>query len=247
MSLAARGDGAADHPRVGIIVPHDMALDRELWQWTPPDVSLHLTRTAYTDLPVNTDLALTLGAESLVAPSVRDLSAISPQVDVFGCTCGSFVRGRAGERELVRVLLDAGAADAVTTSGALLEAMAHLGLRRVAVATPYDAELTDLFCAFLVETGELEVIGRSELGLESGVWAVPPETVEQLIVDADRPEAEAVLVACTNLASYDVIAAAETRLGKPVVTANQATMWAALRRVGRAAVGPGQRLLEPTG
>ena len=50
-------------------------------------------------------------------------------------------------------------------------------------------------------------------------------------------------VSCTNLPTYDVIAPLERELGKPVLTANQVTMWAALRVAGAAAVGPGQRLL----
>jgi maleate isomerase len=50
-------------------------------------------------------------------------------------------------------------------------------------------------------------------------------------------------VSCTNLATYDLIAPLERELGKPVLTANQVTMWAALRVAHKAAVGPGQRLL----
>lgn len=238
------GDAATSHPGIGMIVPHDMALDAELWRWTPQGVSLHLTRTAYTPLPVSVQLALALGEEDLLTPSVRALSAISPQLDVYGCTSGSFVRGRVGEREMLQTMIDAGAADAITTSGALLEALLHLGVRRIAVATPYDEELTALFDDFLNDAGDLEVVSSSQLGLEAGVWKVPYSIVEELIIEADRDDAEAVVVSCTNLATYDVIAEVEERLGKPVITANQATMWAALRRLGRAAVGPGQRLLH---
>ncbi len=41
-----------------------------------------------------------------------------------------------------------------------------------------------------------------------------------------------------------MIADLEAELGKPVLTANQVTMWAALRVLGRKAVGAGQQLLE---
>ena len=57
-------------------------------------------------------------------------------------------------------------------------------------------------------------------------------------------DAEAVFISCTNLPTYDVIATLEAELGKPVLTANQVTIWSALRVIGRKAVGPGQRLLE---
>lgn len=238
------GDWAASHPGIGVVVPHDMALDAELWRWTPPQVSLHLTRTAWTPLPVGVDMALALGEAELVAPSIRDLSAISPQLYVYGCTSGSFVRGRTGERELVAAMIQAGAPDALTTSGALLEALLHLGVRRLAVATPYDEALTELLADFLIDAGDLEVVASSQLGLDHDVWKVPYPVVADLIVQADRPDADAVVVSCTNLATYDVIADLERELGKPVVTANQATIWAALRRIGQHAVGPGQRLLQ---
>jgi maleate isomerase len=56
-----------------------------------------------------------------------------------------------------------------------------------------------------------------------------------------------VFVSCTNLPTYDVIAPMEAELGIPVLTANQVTMWAALRRTGHRALGTGQRLLAHDG
>ena len=63
-----------------------------------------------------------------------------------------------------------------------------------------------------------------------------------LVRRADRQEARAVFVACTNLPTYDLIAPLEQELGKPVLTANQVTLWAGLRRLGLTPEGPGQRL-----
>ncbi len=56
-------------------------------------------------------------------------------------------------------------------------------------------------------------------------------------------DAEAVFVSCTNLPTHDVITVLEADRGKPVLTANQVTIWAAIRLAGRAAVGDGQRLM----
>ncbi|MGW4591294.1 hypothetical protein [Amycolatopsis thermoflava] len=64
-----------------------------------------------------------------------------------------------------------------------------------------------------------------------------------LIREGDSPTAEAVFVSCTGLPTYDVIAPLERELGKPVVTANQATMWALLHSVGEKALGQEQHLL----
>jgi maleate isomerase len=228
---------------IGVVVPHDMALDRELWRWVPHDVSLHLTRTSFRPDPVTSEAVTAISEAGRVADGVRDVSAVRPGVVAYACASGSFVRGVTGERLLVEAMCAAGAAAAVTTSGALLEALRHLGVRRVAVATPYHDSLTAPLEAFLAEAGH-RLAGAAHLGLTSGIWTVPYETTADLVRRADRPEAEAVFVSCTNLPTYDLVADLEAELGKPVVTANQATMWAALRVLGRRPVGAGQRLLE---
>ncbi len=58
----------------------------------------------------------------------------------------------------------------------------------------------------------------------------------------DRPEAQALFISCTNLPTYDVIEPLEHALGKPVLTANQVTMWDACRKIDRLAVGSGRLL-----
>ena len=47
-----------------------------------------------------------------------------------------------------------------------------------------------------------------------------------------RPEAEAIFISCTNLRAASVIERLEKETGKPVVTSNQATFWACLRKLG---------------
>lgn len=90
----------------------------------------------------------------------------------------------------------------------------------------------------------MEVVATSGLGLTSRIWSVPYAQTADLVRATDVSDAEAIVISCTNLPTYDLIADLEADLRKPVVTANQVTMWAALRVAGRKAVGPGQRLLE---
>lgn len=238
---------------IGVVVPHDMALDRELWRWAPDDVSLYVTRTPRPPLDVGpdsvspetvtTEMIASISEADLVARATDDLITTESSVYAYACTSGSFIRGVTGERALAQTMVAAGAPAAVTTSGALIGALAHLGVTRVAVATPYDEQLTALLGDFLVEAG-VSLVGSAHLGLTHDIWKLPYETTATLIREADRPDADAVVVSCTNLPTYDLIAPLEAELGKPVVTANQATMWASLQVLGRPAVGPGQRLLE---
>src|SRR5690606_22302414 len=116
------------------------------------------------------------------------------------------------------------------------------GVRRLAVATPYDEPITLRLEAFLAEAG-IEVTGVASFGLSGAIWRVPAEETVALIRAAAVNPCEAVFVACTNLMCYDLIAPMERELGVPVLTANQVTMWAAMDRMGTRARGPGQSLL----
>lgn len=226
---------------IGIIAPFDLALERELWRWAPLDVSLHLARTPYEDTSVSVAMAELVSETRHVQAATRDVLGVDPEVVAYQCSSGSFINGIAGEAQLRQAILDAGAPDAVTTSGALGEAIRELGLSRISVITPYDAALTDSLIAFLAELDV--VVTRSEyLGLGGGIWRVNYRTVAERIVRADDGFAEAVFVACTNLPTYDIIAPLERQLGKPVLTANQLTMWACLGRMGLSMVGPGRWL-----
>jgi maleate isomerase len=228
---------------LGIVAPFDLALDRELWRWTPDDVSLHVARTPYYPLHVGVEMAAAVSNVDDVREATRILTTLEPEAVAYACTSGSFLGGLAGEELIRRAMCDGGAARAVTASGALLEALAEVGASRVAIATPYVSDVTDYLVEFLAEAG-IEAVSRTDLRLEGRIWTVPYARTEELIIAADHVDAEAIFVSCTNLATYDLIARAEAALGKPVLSANQVTMWAALAAIGRTAVGPGQRLLE---
>ncbi|WP_283612631.1 maleate cis-trans isomerase family protein [Mycolicibacterium poriferae] len=228
---------------IGVVVPYDFALDRELWRWLPNDVSLHITRLPYAPMPATMEMAVHISDPEHAAQCVTDVSAVGPLVTAYACTSGSFVGGPLAEQALVEAMLAAGSPLALTTSGALLSALRYLGYTRVATATPYTADLTVGLTAFLGESG-IEVTAAAGLGLTSDIWTVPHDVTAQLVRETDTDDAQAVFISCTNLPTYDVIADLEHELGKPVLTANQVTMWHALSLIGRKAVGPGQQLME---
>ncbi len=55
----------------------------------------------------------------------------------------------------------------------------------------------------------------------------------------DHDDAEAVFVCCTNIPTYDLLGPLAQTLGKPVLTANEVLMHAALRGLGTRAVDVG--------
>ncbi|MDU0254100.1 aspartate/glutamate racemase family protein [Streptomyces sp. PU10] len=239
--------GPAPQRGVGVVAPFDFALDRELWRWVPDDVSLHMTRTPFVPVEVSLDLARMVSEHETLGEAVRTLNAIAPQVVAYACTSGSFVGGIAGERAMCEAMTWAGAVPSVTTSGALLDALIELGVRRVALVTPYTVSVTRALEAYVAEAG-VTISGCAFMGLTRHIWKVPYRDVADMARRAvpTPGSADALFISCTNLPTYDVIPQLEAELRIPVISANQVTMWAALRRLGTPAVGPYQALTDPS-
>jgi maleate isomerase len=229
---------------VGIVAPFDFALDRELWRWVPDDVSLHLTRTPFVPVEVSLDLARLVSEHETLREAVRALCAVAPEVVAYACTSGSFVGGTAGERAMVAAMDQAGEVPSLTTSGALLDALREIDARRIAIVTPYTKSVTDSLEEYLDEAG-IGITGRCYLGLTREIWRVPYRDVVDMAREAVVDAPDALFISCTNLPTYDVIPQLEAELRMPVLSANQVTMWAALRGIGKEAVGPYQALLDP--
>ncbi|MBO0864514.1 MAG: Asp/Glu/hydantoin racemase [Mycobacterium sp.] len=236
-------DGPAEQRGIGIIAPFDLAIERELWRWIPAEVSLHLARTPYEPVPVSRLMAELVSNASHLEAATHNVLHVEPEVVAYLCASGSFVNGIEHEKTLVAAIEAAGAKAAVTTSGALAEAIVALKISRMCVITPYDEELTELLRVFLNQLG-VTVLQSDHLGLGGGIWRVNYRTVAERIVAADEPDAQAIFVSCTNLRTYDIIAPLEKMLGKPILTANQLTMWACLGRMNLPMMGPGRWLRD---
>ncbi|WP_280419697.1 maleate cis-trans isomerase family protein [Nocardia carnea] len=236
-------EGPVAQRGIGVIAPFDLALERELWRWAPLEVSLHLARTPYEPVPVSLAMAELVSDATHLTAATRNVLHVEPEVVAYLCTSGSFIKGIEYERSLRETICRAGAPNAVTTSGALLEAVKHLGIESLSIMTPYDEVLTGKLRDFLDEAG-CAVVRSDHLGLGGGIWKVNYRTIAERILGADDPRAEAIFVSCTNLPTYDIIEPLEKVLGKPILTANQLTMWACLGRMKLPMMGPGRWLLE---
>jgi maleate isomerase len=157
------------------------------------------------------------------------------RVDVIGfaCTTASFYAGVEGERRLRARLEEAAGVPVVTAIGAVVAALAWLGARRVAMATPYSARVNALAEAFLKGSG-IDVVSSAGLGIHdtADIGFVDEETVFRVAKGAARADADALFLSCTNLPTVSVIPALEAETSRPVVSSNQALTWAMLRRIG---------------
>jgi maleate isomerase len=163
--------------------------------------------------------------------AVRLLAMVSPGVIVMAHTATSYTLGQEAEAALARRLEAATGTRFVTALGSVLEALACLGVQRIAYATPYNAELTDQERAHLTAHG-LDVVGVARL---QGVTNIYEETQERAYAvgkQADRPDAEAAFLSGTGMPTLAMLQVLKDDLGKSVFSAASAMMWHALRVIG---------------
>lgn len=220
--------------KLGVIVPPTNTANEAEWnRMAPAGVSVHAAR-----MPLHTDTESAEGQKALYADVERyaaDLAQAGVDVIAYGCTAGSMV---SPVTALPDFMSETTGVPAITTAQALVEALTALGAKTVSLATPYHRTLNDHEIAFLrangIETLAAEGLGYGEGGPDEyrNIARIPPEETAALARRVDRPEVEAIVVSCTDLATLDIIAPLEANLGKPVVSSNQATFWLALRRAG---------------
>jgi maleate isomerase len=186
------------------------------------------------------DALLDLGSEDKLAGGALRLATYAPDAVLWACTSGSFVFGWAGAQEQVRKLSSAAGVPASSTSFAFVHAARALGIRKVAVAASYPDEVARRFVEFLGQGG-LEVLSMSSAGIVTAaeVGELPDDAVLELAVRNDNPDVDALLIPDTAMRTVGLVARLEQRLGKPVLTANQVTVWEGLVLASVPATCPG--------
>jgi maleate cis-trans isomerase len=93
--------------------------------------------------------------------------------------------------------------------------------------------VAERFVAFLAAAG-IEVLALSAKGIVTAaeVGTLPPAAVLDFAAAADHPDAQAVLLPDTALHTVGLLDDLDARVGKPVLTANQVSVWKGLCLAG---------------
>ncbi|MCY3770044.1 MAG: aspartate/glutamate racemase family protein [Gammaproteobacteria bacterium] len=164
-------------------------------------------------------------AASLLIPGSR-LDAVA-----YSCTSGTVVLGYDTVAQRIR---DARPGIPVTTPiTASLAALYRLGAGNIAVLTPYTDEVNAPVAKYIKASGlDIAAFTSFQFASNDTMARTPPRAIYQAALEADRPEADALFISCTAIRAADVVDSIEQAVGKPVVTANQALFWQALRFAG---------------
>ena len=216
--------------RVGLLIPSSNSLiEPEYYAVMPRSVSVHFARLTMTEV---SDAGLARQDEDVAAQS-RLLASANVEVILFCLTAASFYKGLDYDADLKRRIEDHSGKPALTAARTIIEALNVLGVSRIAMAAPFVPEVTETSRRFLVDNGFAVVAAEGLAHVDNfSIALIDPETVRDLMRRVDSDAAEAIVVPGGNMPCLSIAEAMEEELGKPVVTTNQAGVWALLRHLG---------------
>jgi maleate isomerase len=176
----------------------------------------------------------------------RELADARPDIVATACLVAIMAQGPGhhctAEEEITSTLRSEGAqAPVVSSAGALLSGIEALGVRRVALVTPYMKPLTETVVNYIRHAG-FEVTDSLSLEVPDNlaVARLAPDDLRDHWRRLDLDGAEAiVLSACVQMPSLSAVQYVEDASGLPVLTAATATTHRILTGLGLPPVVPG--------
>jgi len=224
------GDGR--RARIGIVVPSvNTVMEPWAQKVVPQGVSIFAARMFIP--PATTPEAFIEMDRNEGKAAIRQLSSVFPDAIAYGCTASSIVQGLTYDAHLRTEIERDYKVPSTTAAHAIVTATATLGARTVSIVSPYTTEVDEAEHRYFESAG-LTVVGGACLGITDGFALAEPEPDElfNLGMRGCDPCADALIMTCLNTRSHTVIERLETKLGRPVITSTQATLWHALRLAG---------------
>jgi maleate isomerase len=240
-------DTAGVRHRIGVVVPSVNTIIEPFFnRATEADTSIHAARMF---------LANDLSADAVIemdrsngSRAVTELASCRCDVIAYCCTASSVLQGPAYDERLARELTAAARTPVITVAASMVIALRALDAHRIVLASPYAPELDAAENGYFAEVG-FDVVTSAGMGItDSFALASPaPEQIVDFALSVWDPSADALAISCANLRSDEVISALELEIGRPVVTATQATLWRSLSMAGIHRRLPGLGQLFETG
>lgn len=244
-SKAERIEGARLH--IGLIFPSPIPprLVKEFYQVVPDGVDLTTVTLSVQHLG---DDAMREAGKG-IDQACRQLAAYDVDLVYFLGVPPIVLQGPGFHRILADRMSQASSLPAITDLDGVLEAMRHLNIAKVALATPFEQIINDRIKVYLEAEG-IAVTRMNCLSMRKNAdirrlpIAVEYDLARKTYLESD-PRADGIYIACGSWGSIHNVSKLEQELGTSVVSWMNAFMWSSMRRRGlQAAISGFGKLLR---
>lgn len=231
------GDSLGWRQKFAVLIPStNTSVQPEFDAMRAAGVTNHISRIRIPNIALNDDadfqrlIALIADAQNEAVDSVM---SCEPDRLVLGISAETFWDGQKASRELKQQLHERTGLPVSMGSEACAAAFEVLGMKRIAVLTPYQPVGDRNVVRFFEESG-YDVRRIKGLKCESPVKIahVSEAELRDALVELDGDDIDGIIQVGTNLAMARLAASAEIWLRRPVVAINTAIYWHALRASG---------------
>ena len=150
---------------------------------------------------------------------------------VYACTSGTIAAGY--ESIKTKINRAKPEAEVTTPSTASIKALKKLNINKIAIFTPYPKKLNDeVIDFFKKENFQITSNSYFDIASDIDIGKVDSNYLYDVLTKMDLKGAEALFISCTALPALSIIDKLEKKIGKIVLSSNQALIWETLDKIG---------------
>ena len=215
--------------KIGLIIPSVQTVTEPIYnRIAPPGIAFFASRV-FIQGNVSTEHAR---MEKEAFRAARELATAQVDCLAYCCTVSGIIMGIDKDRAFCLEIEKETGIPTLSTLSAILKALKYLGLKNLAVISPYREETHIAELKFLQANG-FNIIKSQSMKIDSGVSfaEVTPGEIYRFAKANWDERADGFLISCMNFNAMPSIECLERDLDKPVLTSQSATLWKILKMI----------------
>ena len=148
----------------------------------------------------------------------------------YGCTSGTIAAGYKTILEKVNLVKPKTKVTTPITSA--INAFKVLKVNKISIFTPYTEEINQSLISFFKrENIEISDLSYLDIASDLDIGKIDPNYLFETLVNIDLSQSDALFISCTALPVLSLIEDIEKKIGKIVLSSNQALIWDTLKQV----------------
>ncbi len=207
----------------GLMVPiNNTTMERELLAWLPAGSTCKTVKIPRGKGMLTKETLPEYRAQAVEL--AKELADPSIDVVAYGCTAAGFISGPAGDASLQQDLCAVTGKNVVTTARSMVLALQELGVKNIALVTPYLDAVNVQLKAFLADGGiNVKRFNSFYAQTTDELGNIQSHQVAKLARETMGDDCEAMFIGCSQLPTAEILRDLEREFGRPTLSSIQVT------------------------